>query len=1163
MSGAIHFSHIDVRRMPGFPRGGLAIYGLVEGINVVYGPNASGKTTLARAMQQLLRPHAEGRHTDSLAAELVVAGQSFELDYHLGQVVCRSDGHDVPVPALAPVEVGQRYVLALHELVQQEDDRGIVQHILQEAAGGYDVAAAAQDLGFNRDRPRGRNNKAVRDYDDSVRDRKAAEDRLVGIDRAAQQLADHERQRSEAHQAQLRQNVIEDALDALAKKDHFEHARGAVAAFPESMSKFVGDEWQRLTDLKKKLVDLREKLGRATTSLEEADEDIQVTGLPKAGVPAKFVGTLQNRCETLRAQVGEISRLISGLAGVEEELGDVLDRLGPEVSPERAAALDAAMLDKLFKFVRQAEEQRLEGEASDRVASWLTAVPAASQPPDTLREGILLLQQWLAEQRITPVRTTAKREWLVAAGITAVVSVVMAFVHPSWLLLFVLAGGLAAWAFLRPRLPATRTAVQEIPGQWAGLGLPPPTAWTPVEVQATLRCHQQELAAAQLHQEKSLRLDDLQGRHDKYQEQQRQLDKDRQAWRNRLGIEVDIDDARLYLLAAAVYQAQIAQGRANAAQAELAEAQKQHDEILATINTDIAPYAAVPAVDADQASALVRDLDQRRQDYRDALGRRKQAEGDLQECNHQINNVEADREKLFADLGLTADDEPTLRQWTEQFPQYQQDREDLRLAERDAITAATELAGQEELLQQTREQLQTELDECRRLAQELTELDEKLGDIRGRVRRAKEETALEIALAREEACLDDLRAARDNDASQLVGSVLVSYLARQQRDVQQPGVLTRAGELFARITHGRYRLLIEPGDPPRFRALDTSLGREQNLDELSSGTRLQLLLSVRVAFVEQQEQGLQLPLIFDETLGNSDEQRARKIIEAAVEIARSGRQVFYFTAQYDELAKWRRVLRETDDVAHREFDLARLRGFSEVEHAPEVLDFEPPPPLPIPAPEQDDWMAYGRRLKVLSLDRRGHVGGVHLWYVVDDVNELYRLLTHDINKWGQLQTLVDIGSAGGLNRESLVFRRAAAAAQLLEHLLRCWCQGRGEPVERAVLEASGAVSGAFIDKVSQLSQSHEGDARRLIEDLRAGHVRRFRAAHIDALEDHLVECGCIDDRPILDAARIREAITPLVFADCENGLLSRECVDQLVALVTRKTMQERCTSDEH
>ena len=71
----------------------------------------------------------------------------------------------------------------------------------------------------------------------------------------------------------------------------------------------------------------------------------------------------------------------------------------------------------------------------------------------------------------------------------------------------------------------------------------------------------------------------------------------------------------------------------------------------------------------------------------------------------------------------------------------------------------------------------------------------------------------------------------------------------------------------------------------------------------------------------------------------------------------------------------------------------------------------------------------------------------------------------------------------------------------------------------------------------------------VIENLRAGQVRRFRASQIDALEDYLIECGCLDDRPILDGRQIREAITPLVFADCEADLLSRERVDQLVALV--------------
>ena len=66
---------------------------------------------------------------------------------------------------------------------------------------------------------------------------------------------------------------------------------------------------------------------------------------------------------------------------------------------------------------------------------------------------------------------------------------------------------------------------------------------------------------------------------------------------------------------------------------------------------------------------------------------------------------------------------------------------------------------------------------------------------------------------------------------------------------------------------------VDTGSKPL--ALDNEEQRERTLDELSSGTRLQLLLAVRVAFVEQQERGPMLPLILDETLGNSDEHRAR------------------------------------------------------------------------------------------------------------------------------------------------------------------------------------------------------------------------------------------------------------------------------------------------
>ena len=52
----LFFTRIEVRQMPGFPTGGLCLDNLSPGVNIVYGPNASGKSTLARVIQKLLRP---------------------------------------------------------------------------------------------------------------------------------------------------------------------------------------------------------------------------------------------------------------------------------------------------------------------------------------------------------------------------------------------------------------------------------------------------------------------------------------------------------------------------------------------------------------------------------------------------------------------------------------------------------------------------------------------------------------------------------------------------------------------------------------------------------------------------------------------------------------------------------------------------------------------------------------------------------------------------------------------------------------------------------------------------------------------------------------------------------------------------------------------------
>ena len=59
-----------------------------------------------------------------------------------------------------------------------------------------------------------------------------------------------------------------------------------------------------------------------------------------------------------------------------------------------------------------------------------------------------------------------------------------------------------------------------------------------------------------------------------------------------------------------------------------------------------------------------------------------------------------------------------------------------------------------------------------------------------------------------------------------------------------------------------------------FVAHDVRQGAERALSELSSGTRMQLLLALRMAWIETREQGGEtLPLFLDEALTTSDEAR--------------------------------------------------------------------------------------------------------------------------------------------------------------------------------------------------------------------------------------------------------------------------------------------------
>jgi len=469
-----------------------------------------------------------------------------------------------------------------------------------------------------------------------------------------------------------------------------------------------------------------------------------------------------------------------------------------------------------------------------------------------------------------------------------------------------------------------------------------------------------------------------------------------------------------------------------------------------------------------------------------------------------------------------------------------------------ALALAPHLAGVEpETLQRGLEAAEiaaAELDPTRR---EIAEIETRIGD-------AKRKRDIESALARRDATRDALRDAREDLAASIAGETLISHIRRETRDAAMPIVFHRARDLFSIITRGRYELQFEEGPPPAFTARDTTTGLTLALDQLSSGTRVQVLMAIRLSFVENSETGPKLPILLDETLGNSDELRAGAIIDAAIEISRNGRQVFYFTAQGDEVARWQSRLSQLpaeDRPTATVIDLAEVRRDAGIERLPlyAATAHELPDRLPVPPANGTDRATYGEMLKVPGIDPwSDDLGSVHLWHLVPNMGVLQRLLEQDIRTWGQLAGLASAGgpralAALGIDEET--YAAAMSRARLIEVALATWKIGRSRPVTARDIAESGIVPPEHLDAVARIVDDAGGDGATVLERVRES--GGIDGSAIEALESWLIGAGFLATSDPLGRDEIHARALASAAADIERGRLSLADIEEVLSQLPR------------
>jgi len=1130
---------VTIDRAPGFETAGFTVEGFSPGVNVVYGANAAGKTTLSEAIRWSLWPD-EAPASASVRTELTYDGDSRRIELHGGVAEHIWDGASadpIPVPSL---DGGRRYLLSLHDMLQEETDDGEFASVIQrESTGGFNIDAVRDEFGLT-----GGTTQTTR----GITETQEAEAAIERVEKLRREAPDLEAERSRlsrledelasAAAARERVDLLETAIEYRKAQDAYDQRVEEVESFPDELAAFDGDELDRLDTLEKQIEKQKREEQEAASNYRDAAEKLADTELPEDGVNDEDLQTLREHRDNLADAEDDRDRLKREVSEATTERDEIGEKIALDLDDETLGEIETSDLAELRSFVSKVAEVEGKNQVKAAVDEWLDSESEGQSDRGTLESGRNALENWLAtpsEQATDDQQSRGPVVAAVAAGIlTSLSGVVIALMvnNLAGAVLTLLGLGLAGYAVLSARNDNDArqdTARATHAETFRQTGLEEPATWEADAVRDRLADLRERLSSIEVDEQETQKRNELRAQFD-IEDVKSELETARERLQERLDTEVD-DDIELAVTVERVERWQAADETVAGKQAALEQAETQVEQHLEQFRTTVEPYTTEThsyevEMSAD-ATAVVESLEQRQRDYEEATQRLAEIEGSVGEAREELEQYRSERKSLFTERDLEPGNRDRLEALYDQYSEYEgavkaKDTAETTLEDRRSDLRDHD-AYDEAIEDRAKDDLEAELEEKSEIAEQHDELLRKKTTLEKEIEDAKTSTEIADAVQERDEALAALEEALETDVADAVTDTLLEFVEAETVSSNQEPVFQRADVLLRRITDGQFELRLDDGT---FRAYDTGEQRRVDLNNLSSGTRVQVLLAVRVAFVEHREQETAPPLLLDETLAPFDDQRAETVLDTVIDLAREGRQVFYFTARHDERTRWESRLEESDV----EYGLQQLTAGDGHDPISEPPTLETPDTIDVPEPDGDDHWQYRERLGVPTFDPRQGAASAPLWYVTEDPEILYRLRTAGIERWGHLQSLLEVGAIDGLlsktSREQV--RRHGAA---LEAFVEAYTVGRGKAVDRDVLEATGAVTDNFIEEVSTVADQVDGDPDALLE--RVPDIHRFGSSKTEKLRECLRDEGYLDPRPKRPDDQIRSAV---VDTYCQYGL---------------------------
>ena len=1129
----MHLKRLKIQTLPGIEPG-FTFEPPGAGINIVTGPNAIGKSSLERALGYLLRgARKEDPVALSLEAELVSGDTSWRVQRNGSQIIWYQNGSATDKPALPGALQTGLYRLSVEHLLKDDDahDKDLAQSLRNSLRGGFDL-----------DAPRAEVELSSRFAQNDEKNLRAAEKNLREV---AGYYDNLERQRQEelpkldekieaAEESQERLQSLQLGLDLHkainAKKSCIEELK----TYPPGMDRLRGDEQERLAKLEKKSEELRDGLREQERQLHAEKKRLAGTGFEQLEPDPESLDAMELRLQQLAQKVEKHSNAIDALAQAE---GGLKRALEPFNDASRLPGLDAQSLGQaedvamplIDEKARQKELQlKLDqaGEAPDEAE-----IRKLYEAGSALRDWLALTATESGTRPAFPGRFALLAFWFIAAasGIAAVLAGIQQALPAMVAAFFSL--GVAVWGLFRlRRRPAAGSSADGAKQRYMRIGLTEPPDWTAAAVQEYLDTEiDKRHSVLVLQRERAAQAGGIRAELEKIRANITKLQARKEEAAAQLGFDPEWPSVSPDIFLQHCRQLLDAQNHR-------ARAQGSHDAVAGDIAKDIAEIrnfldqwrrADAPSQgeteelkDINPLQASFQQLKKRVTDANEARKDVARHQDDILAIGKEIKANGDEINTIFTGSGLDPDAHSELDRRLGLQDEWKTRQAALQKAEFEEESIRIRLERYPVIVRQIEEgeiaELRSDHNAAGQQAGEYSTLIEQRAEITARLTDAGKDHRLSQARATVDSARATLEDKREEAWLFEATEVLLDDVEQTYQTEHVPPTLNRAQDLFKAITRGAFALQLEKDG--RFTAQDLRQNARRDLKQLSSGTRMQLLLALRLAWIEAQEQGGEsLPLFLDEALTTSDEDRFAVMAKSLEQLARNGgRQIFYLSARRHECALWKQSTGNEPPV----IDLAETR-FPREAHPPQDYDIVLPPSLP--SPEGRDPETYASVLGVPLVNPRLDPGAIHLFYLLrDNLDLLYELIKEwRITSLGQLETLLGSNAVSAAVTDTGVRDRLRQRCGVVHIWTKLWRQGRGRPVDRIALEQSGAVSETFIGRVTDLSEEIKGDGAVLVQALRDGRAPRFQSGKIEELERWLADEGYTDEEEILPAEERR------------------------------------------